>query len=402
MSLAGKPVVAIIQARSGSQRLPNKVTLPIGGRPALFYVIERTKRSRLIDHIILATTTAPRDAALAALGEACGITVFRGSEEDVLGRFVSSLTAQTVPFEYLARVNADNFVICPEVIDLALEDLVARELDVVNPFRDHTYPFGVGAEVAPVPLLMALEKETAGRAGPYREHIFTYAYQHPDRYRTDTLSAPPEHRRPDLSVSVDTRVDYDRVRTFIESLPENQRVSFSLDDLLAYFDAHPPAPQLVVSRATPETLEKYFEQVATVFDRVDPDAIRRNMQRFDDQTRFYAFELADHYVGVLFLHPIAVGPLLLGGVGGVSLRPEQRGRRLGRQLMERVIADGEARFPALQLWTRIPDFFRRFGFRDVTAYFAEDPVGSMPMMYFYDAAETVLAQLPQPVPRDYF
>ena len=119
-----KKTIAIIQARTGSKRLPNKVILPIAGKPSLHYVIERTKRSKYIDKIILATTTNKSDDQLEQIAKTANIEFFRGEEEDVIERFTNCLNSQPEEYDYLVRVNADNFLICPEIIDLTLEEII--------------------------------------------------------------------------------------------------------------------------------------------------------------------------------------------------------------------------------------------------------------------------------------
>ena len=89
-------ITATIQARMGSTRLPGKVLKDIGGKPMLQRQIERIKHSRLIDEIIIATTSSVKDEPIVALSEKLGVKVFRGSEEDVLGRIVGLLRVHQV------------------------------------------------------------------------------------------------------------------------------------------------------------------------------------------------------------------------------------------------------------------------------------------------------------------
>lgn len=158
-------------------------------------------------------------------------------------------------------------------------------------------------------------------------------------------------------------------------------------------------PTLTVSSVDEATHMRFAALMRTVFDRVDPERIARNLGRFDERTRIYAMVQGKDYVAALFLHPVQIGALTLGGIGGVSVRAEQRGAGLGRRLLERVIADTRETHPALMLWTRIPAFFARFGFEDVTTHFLDDPHGSMPMMVFH---EDVRDQIPKRIPREYF
>src|SRR5256885_14143327 len=111
--------VAIIQARMRSRRLPGKVIMKIGGRPLLVYLVERISRARTLDAIIVATTTNPRDNVIIEECERRGIPNFRGSESDVLGRYVSA--ARACDAEIIVRVTADNPFTDPDSIDRVVD-----------------------------------------------------------------------------------------------------------------------------------------------------------------------------------------------------------------------------------------------------------------------------------------
>src|SRR4051794_21708749 len=123
----GPRKVAIIQARMGSTRLPGKVLMRIGGRPLLAYLVERISRARMLDGIIVATTTNPRDNAIIEECERRGIPNFRGSESDVLGRYICA--ARACQADIIVRVTADNPFTDPNSIDRVLEALAARNAD---------------------------------------------------------------------------------------------------------------------------------------------------------------------------------------------------------------------------------------------------------------------------------
>ena len=111
-------VAAIIQARMGSTRLPGKVLLDIQGKPLLERVIERVKKSKLIDEIIIATTINAKDRAIIELARAQGLPYCAGSEEDVLDRYYQ--TAREFQADVIVRITSDNPLTDPEVIDRAV------------------------------------------------------------------------------------------------------------------------------------------------------------------------------------------------------------------------------------------------------------------------------------------
>src|SRR5438105_15212713 len=119
--------VAIIQARMGSSRLPGKVIMKIGGRPLLVYLFERISRARTLDAIVVATTTNQHDNIIIEECERRGIPNFRGSELDVLGRYVSA--ARACDAEIIVRVTADNPLTDPDSIDRVVDALAASDAE---------------------------------------------------------------------------------------------------------------------------------------------------------------------------------------------------------------------------------------------------------------------------------
>src|SRR5262245_26023982 len=118
--------VAIIQARMGSTRLFGKVMMKIAGRSLLAYLTERISKARYLQSIVLATTRNPHYNAIIEECERFGITNFRGSESDVLGRYVSA--ARACDADIIVRVTADNPFTDPESIDRVV-DAVSRSAD---------------------------------------------------------------------------------------------------------------------------------------------------------------------------------------------------------------------------------------------------------------------------------
>ena len=116
--------VAIIQARMGSTRLPGKVLLDIAGRPLLAYLVERISRARTLDEIVVATTTSENDNGVIEECELRGIPNFRGSETDVLGRYVSAARASRA--DIVVRVTADNPFTDPDSIDRVVDALAGQ------------------------------------------------------------------------------------------------------------------------------------------------------------------------------------------------------------------------------------------------------------------------------------
>ena len=140
-----KHVAVILQARTGSSRLPGKVLADLSGRPMIAFLVERLRRCAAIDQLILATTDLLQDDCLAELGERLGLIVVRGSQKDVLSRFV--LAAKSTDAKVLVRITGD----CPFVDPVLLGDMIHefndRKVDYFSNCEFSTYPDGLDVEI---------------------------------------------------------------------------------------------------------------------------------------------------------------------------------------------------------------------------------------------------------------
>ncbi len=197
-------IVVVVQARFGSTRLPGKALLPVGDLPLLGHVLRQCLAARRVDRVVLATTELAEDDALAALAEHMHVSVFRGSRDDVLGRFLGA--AQMAGADLVVRVTGDCPFVCSDLIDEAVEVAVREQAEAVG---SAGYPEGVTAEVV---TREALER-IAGlvRASEDREHVTSYLWRNPSRFRTRVL----ECREPldGFAFSVDDEEDLAFART---------------------------------------------------------------------------------------------------------------------------------------------------------------------------------------------
>ena len=123
-------VVAIIQARMASTRLPAKVLADISGRPMLWHVVNRVRQARAIDRVVVATSAESTDDAIAQFCQACQIDCYRGSETDVLDRFYRA--AQTFAADTVVRITADCPLIDPQIIDKVVHTFCTHNFDYVT------------------------------------------------------------------------------------------------------------------------------------------------------------------------------------------------------------------------------------------------------------------------------
>jgi spore coat polysaccharide biosynthesis protein SpsF len=227
-------VVAVIQARMGSTRLPGKVLKPIAGRPLLWHIVHRLKASKLIEDIAIATTTNPLDQAIVEFGAAHGITVVRGSEDDVLARF--ALAAEQLDADIIVRVSSDAPFVDAGFIDHLVASLIAQDGDYVL-MEEGVACAHEGVDPLTRRGLAKLMRE-AHHDPVAREHVTGYFKLHPDFVSIARAPAYPPLAREAGRLTVDTPDDL----AFVQALHERLQAragEASLADLLLLLEREP-------------------------------------------------------------------------------------------------------------------------------------------------------------------
>lgn len=216
----------VVQARMGSTRLPGKVLKDIAGRPMLSYQMERLRRVKRAERIVVATTDQPADDGVERFCQKEKIACVRGSEHDVLARY--HLAIERFPADVVVRITADCPLIDPAIVD---EAIAAYEPDYVSNMLETTYPYGMAVEVFSAQALREAHREAKDPAE--REHVTPFIYRHPERYRLKSLTMAPNlsHHR----WTVDTPEDFELVSRLLKTLKPH----FTLQDVLAVLDEHP-------------------------------------------------------------------------------------------------------------------------------------------------------------------
>ena len=237
-----KRVVLIIQARMGSTRLPGKSMMDLAGAPLVGRILERVKRCTRLDDVVLAIPDTEKDAVLKTLGDSYGIKVFSGAENDLVERYYQAAVWSKA--DIIGRLPADNATPEPSEIDRIVQHHLAlgrpgfsSNLSVIG---DSDYPDGIGAEMFDFSLLKdARERHHDPRQ---REHVHLNFYDYSVAQAVNaqwcpisSVKCPPEFRRPDLVLDVNTQEQYEFMRQLYAYLyPKNPE--FHITDIIRWYD----------------------------------------------------------------------------------------------------------------------------------------------------------------------
>ncbi len=230
-------VQVIIQARMGSSRLPGKILSHfVGGHTVLEWIIERARQSRFVQRVIVATTTNPKDDETILACERRGCDYVRGSEEDVLARFVHA--AKEFPCKTIVHITADNPLFDLSEMDRQIETFLEEDLDYAN---NHPtgLPLGTGTEVFKTSALLEMAEKTQD---PYdHEHVTPYFYNHAEMYKQKNLSPLQVNPlAPSARLTLDTPQDLEFLKELTNQMeitaPEKQPTTF---EILSFLERHP-------------------------------------------------------------------------------------------------------------------------------------------------------------------
>jgi len=228
-------IVASIEARMGSSRFPGKILADINGQPALTRLVNRLKRSKLINAIVLATTTRESDDQLVEWASNEDVSIYRGSEEDVLSRVVEA--HHYMGSDIIVEVTGDCILLDPEIIDLGIETFLHHEYDVVTNVRYPSYPMGVDVQVFKKSLLSWVAENIADPA--VREHVSLYFYEHPEAYRVHHLIAPSRWKAPDCRLQLDYAEDHQLISEIYHHLEPLFGDSFGVEEIIQFLKKNP-------------------------------------------------------------------------------------------------------------------------------------------------------------------
>jgi spore coat polysaccharide biosynthesis protein SpsF len=228
-------VVAIIQARMGSTRLPGKVLADIRGHAMLFHVVRRTEAAETLDKVVIATTTEPANDAIVAWCGEHQVDCFRGNEMDVLDRYYRAACQYNA--DAVVRITSDCPMIDPQVVDKTVNAFLSEQPDYASNTRVRTYPRGLDTEVM---TFAALQRTWTEARHPYqRTHVTPYIYENPSTFRILSITGETDHSA--YRWTVDTPEDLEFVRAVYSRLTDE---TFSFSDALNLMKREPELAEI--------------------------------------------------------------------------------------------------------------------------------------------------------------
>lgn len=247
-------IVAIVQARMGSTRFPGKVMREILGKPALWHLVNRLSKARLVDKIVIATSDKERDKPILKLAQELGVGSFAGSEEEVLDRYYQA--ARKYDAETIVRVTADCPLIDPELVDKIIGKYLESkgELDYVR--KGLSYPDGLDVEVFSFAALKKAWRE-AKKKSQRGEYVTTYIWGNPELFKTLTVES--EEDLSHMRWVVDYERDFELVTEIFKNLYKEGEV-FHLRDILDFLNKHPELAESNRDLINPDYLKSVLEE----------------------------------------------------------------------------------------------------------------------------------------------
>lgn len=230
--------IAVIQARMGSSRLPGKVMIEVAGKPLIGWQIDRVRLATSVDQIVVATSTSPENDQLASFCAEQGVTVFRGSEDDVLSRI--SGYAALEPESLMIELFGDSPLIDFRVIEQCVQNYndAGDSHTVSLNTLDRTFPGGMACLAYKASALLLLDS-LVDPLDPLREHVGYNFRRFPKHFKLKSFRAGTKQHAPELHFEVDEEVDLMLISRLLGELPGNSsEIGFSVSEMIKYCRAN--------------------------------------------------------------------------------------------------------------------------------------------------------------------
>lgn len=229
-----KKIVATIEARMTSSRLPGKILKAVCGKPLLEHLVDRVRQSKWIDEVVVATTVNRADDAVEAWAKNAGISFFRGSEEDVLLRVLEA--AKAYQADLIVELTGDCPLLDPAIIDRVIDLYLTGDFDYVSNNKDMSFPRGMDTQIFAKDLLARVESLTKDPAD--REHVSLYIYEKEGFCKLGHVSSEPSFKDRDWRLCVDTQEDLEVITDIFTALYRPGAL-FHLPEIATFLEAHP-------------------------------------------------------------------------------------------------------------------------------------------------------------------
>lgn len=228
--------IVVIQARMGSSRLPGKILKPLGNHAVLTYVVERSKKIYGVSDVIVATSNLKQDDVVEEWCKANGILIYRGSEEDVLDRYIQA--AKAFRPDYVIRVTADCPFVDYELGSKMVKAMAEAPADFIR--IEGNLPRGLAIELFSYQTLKYIHEH--GKELRHREHVTYYAYEFQDQFSWTSVAADPTIQEPQLRITLDTDEDYELCKRVAEQFKGDLFVS--AEEVVRYLKANPDVAKI--------------------------------------------------------------------------------------------------------------------------------------------------------------
>ena len=254
-------IVAIVQARMGSTRLPGKILKSIHGKPMLWHIVNRLGNVREIDEVVIATSDIPADDPVHKMAENYDIVCFRGSETDVLKRFHDA--AKIAKAEYIIRITGDCPLVDPPTISSLIKLYFSEKYDffgmacgagVPNKKNINRFPDGLDAEIFSFKILYEANNEA--NTNLQRAHVTPVIWQHKNRFISGSLY-PENFDYSQHRWTVDNEEDFHFIKWVYDML-YSQKNDFNMNDILGLMNKHPDARKKNIHLIGLEGYEKFW------------------------------------------------------------------------------------------------------------------------------------------------
>ncbi len=214
-----------------SSRLPGKVLMPALGKPMLEHLIDRLRAVPSIDEIVIATTVNDTDEPIVDLAQKLGVSVFRGSEDDVMARVIGA--AESINTDVIVEITGDCPIIDPSIVEQTIRMYNCHDASYVSNVQIRSYPDGMDTQVFSLEELKRSAAMTHDQLD--HEHVSLHIRNHPEIFSHVHLVAPPALHHPELGLTLDESDDYKLLTKIIEQLAPKDPLFSCLDvlDLLA-------------------------------------------------------------------------------------------------------------------------------------------------------------------------